>query len=87
MDSEFKDLYVIDNKLTWNEQKDNIITKLIPSLYKLVNKKYDVSNNDLLKMLYARWRSRHRIYNIESQGEEQVKKTREEHLKTQGCKM
>jgi hypothetical protein len=53
----------------------------------LVNKKYDVSNNDLLKMLYACWYSRHRIYNIESQGEEQVKKTREEHLKTQGCKM
>lgn len=76
MDSEFKDLYVIDNKLTWAEQKDHIITKLIPSLYKLVNKKYDVSNNELLKMLYARWRSRHRVQNINIQGEEQVKKNK-----------
>ena len=76
MDSELKDLYMIDDKLTWAEQKDQIITKLIPSLYKLVNKKYNVSNNDLLKMLYARWRSRHRIHNIEIQGEEQVKRNK-----------
>ena len=76
MDSELKGLYVVDNKLTWAEQKDQIITKLIPSLYKLVNKKYDVTNKDLLKMLYARWRSRHRIHNIEIQGEVQVKKNK-----------
>ncbi|GET67284.1 hypothetical protein GLOIN_2v1488788 [Rhizophagus irregularis DAOM 181602=DAOM 197198] len=43
------------------EQKDNIVTKLLPPLYKLVNKKYKVSNSDLLKMLYGRWRSRHRV--------------------------
>ncbi|GET54386.1 hypothetical protein GLOIN_2v1847224 [Rhizophagus irregularis DAOM 181602=DAOM 197198] len=42
------------------EQKDNIVTKLLPPLYKLVNKKYKVSNSDLLKMLYGRWRSHHR---------------------------
>jgi len=42
-------------------------------LYKLVNKKYDASNQDILNMLYGRWRSRHRVKNIESQGQEQVK--------------
>lgn len=54
-------------------QKNDIITKLLPPLYKLVNKKYDVSNQDILNMLYGRWRSRHRVKNIESQGQEQVK--------------
>ena len=47
--------------------------KLLPPLYKLVNKKYNVTNRDLLRMLYGRWRSRHRVKNIESQGEEKVK--------------
>jgi hypothetical protein len=55
------------------EQKEDIITKLIPPLYKLVNKKYDVTNGKLLSMLYGRWRSRHRVKNIETQGGEKVK--------------
>ena len=46
---------------------------MIPPLYKLVNKKYDVTNVELLSMLYGRWRFRHRVKNIETQGEEQVK--------------
>ena len=73
VDSEFKDVYTIDNKLTWQEQREDIITKLLPPLYRLVNKKYDVSNKALLDMLRGRWRSRHRMSNIESQGEEQLK--------------
>lgn len=73
VDSELKDLYKIDDKVTWAEQKEKIITKLLPPLYKLVNRKYDVTNKELLNMLYMRWRSRHRINNIELQGEEQVK--------------
>jgi len=64
---------VIDDKLTWAEQKEDIITKLISPLYKLVNKKYDVTNGKLLSMLYGRWRSRHRLKNIENQGEKQLK--------------
>lgn len=64
---------MIDDKLTWADQKEDIITKLIPPLYKLVNKKYDVSNNQLLAMLYGRWRSRHRVKQIETHGQEQVK--------------
>jgi hypothetical protein len=71
-----KDLYKIDDKLTWAEQKEEIITKLLPSLYKLVNKKYSVTNSELLKMLYGRWRSRHRVSNIEIQGEDKVKKNK-----------
>jgi hypothetical protein len=76
VDSELRDLYKIDHKETWVEQREEIMTKLLPPLYKLVNSKYNVTNNELLKMLYMRWRSRHRIYNIELQGEEQVKKNK-----------
>ena len=76
MDSELKDVYEIDNKRTWAEQKDDIVTKLIPPLYKLTNKKYNVSNSNLLRMLYDRWRSRHRVSNIEKQGEDKVKQNK-----------
>jgi hypothetical protein len=73
VDSELKEVYKIDDTLTWADQRDNIVAKLLPPLYKFVNKKYDISNNDLLKMLYGRWRFRHRINNIKNQGKEQVK--------------
>ena len=58
------------------EQKENIITKLLPPLYKLVNKKYSITNAKLLKMLYGRWRSRHRVSNIKKQGEEKIKQNK-----------
>ena len=73
MDSELKDIYRIDEKLTWAEQKEEIVTKLLPPLYKIVNKKYNITNDKLLKMLYGRWRSRHRVNNLKNQGEERVK--------------
>ena len=73
MDSELKNIYQIDEKLTWIEQKEEIITKLLPPLYKLVNKKYNVTNNKLLMMLYKRWRSRHRVHNIRMKGEDKMK--------------
>ncbi|PKY56567.1 hypothetical protein RhiirA4_476958 [Rhizophagus irregularis] len=76
MDSELIDIFKIDDKLTWVEQKEDIITKLLPPLYKLVNKKYSVTNSDLLKMLYGRWRSRHRINNIGMQGKERVEQNK-----------
>ena len=61
MDSELRELYKIDDKLTWFDQKNDIITKLLSPLYKLVNKKYKnkFSNVNLLKMLYGHWHSRH----------------------------
>ena len=76
IDSELKDIYKIDEEQTWAEQKENIITKLLPPLYKLVNKKYSVTNAKLLKMLYGRWRSRHRVNNIKNQGKEKVKQNK-----------
>jgi hypothetical protein len=76
IDSELKDIYKIDEEQTWAEQKEKIITKLLPPLYKLVNKKYSVTNAKLLKMLYGRWRSRHRVNNIKNQGEEKVKQNK-----------
>jgi len=76
VDSELKDVYKIDEVQTWAEQKDNIVTKLLPPLYKIVNKKYSVMNTDLLKMLYGRWRSRHRKYNIKKQGAERIKQNK-----------
>ena len=69
-------MYEINNECTWAEQKNNIVTKLLPPLYKLVNKKYSVTNSKLLKMLYGRWRSRHRVSNIKNQGEERMKKNK-----------
>src|SRR6266542_5226852 len=33
----------------------------------------NVTNNDILKMLYGRWHSCHRVNNIELQGEDKVK--------------
>ncbi|GES87583.1 hypothetical protein GLOIN_2v1485488 [Rhizophagus clarus] len=53
--------------------KENIVTKLLPPLYKLMNKKYNITNGKLLKILYGRWRSRHRVNNIKNQGEERIK--------------
>ena len=76
MNSELRELYKLDDKLIWSDQKNDIITKLLPLLYKLVNKKYKnkFSNIDLLKMLYGHWHSRHWVNNIEIQGDDQVKK-------------
>ena len=73
MDSELKDIYKIDEKRTWVGQIEDIKTKLLPPLYKLANKKYSVTNDDILKMLYRRWRSRHRVSNIAIQGADKVK--------------
>ncbi|PKY33084.1 hypothetical protein RhiirB3_451730 [Rhizophagus irregularis] len=73
IDSDLKDVFEIDVKITWAEQKDNIVTKLLPALHKLVDKRYKVTNKELLDMLYGRWRSRHREYNIRIQGEEKIK--------------
>ncbi|POG69668.1 hypothetical protein GLOIN_2v1776825 [Rhizophagus irregularis DAOM 181602=DAOM 197198] len=76
VDSELKDIYEINNERTWLEQKENIITKLLLPLYKLVNKKYNVSNSDILKMLHGRWHSRHHVSNIKKQGGDKVKMDR-----------
>jgi hypothetical protein len=75
-DSELKDVYEINEKQTWVEQRNNIVTKLLPPLYKLVNKKYNVSQAVLLKMLYGRWRSRHRASNIKNQGDNKFERNR-----------
>ncbi|CAG8768286.1 9000_t:CDS:2, partial [Rhizophagus irregularis] len=73
VDSNLKDIFEIDIKITWAEQKDEIVTKLLPALRKLVDKRYKVTNKELLDMLYRRWHSRHREYNIRIQGEEKIK--------------
>ncbi|CAG8741258.1 4504_t:CDS:1, partial [Racocetra persica] len=44
-----------------------IITKLLPALCKKVDKKYNVSQQELLKMLHRRWHAHHREYNIRKQ--------------------
>ncbi|GET57093.1 hypothetical protein GLOIN_2v1847667 [Rhizophagus irregularis DAOM 181602=DAOM 197198] len=53
VDSELKNIYEIDSERMWLEQKETIIIKLLPPLYKLVNKKYNVSNSNILKMLHG----------------------------------
>ncbi|CAG8496699.1 4633_t:CDS:2, partial [Racocetra fulgida] len=75
-DSDLKDIYCIDEKITWVDQKSAIMTQLLPALCKKVDKKYNVSQQELLKMLYGRWRARHHEYNIKKQGDEQYEKNR-----------
>ncbi|CAB4491856.1 unnamed protein product [Rhizophagus irregularis] len=41
-----------------------------------LNKKYNVSNSDILKMLHGRWRSRHCVSNIKKQGDDKMKMDR-----------
>ncbi|CAB4473726.1 unnamed protein product [Rhizophagus irregularis] len=41
-----------------------------------LNKKYNVSNSDILKMLHERWRSRHHVSNIKKQGDDKMKMDR-----------
>jgi len=36
-------------KITWAEQKDDIVTKLLSALRKLVDKRYKVTNKELLE--------------------------------------
>jgi hypothetical protein len=76
VDSELKDVYEISNKCIWAEQKESIITTLLTPLYNLMNKRYTVSNSDLLRMLHGRWRSHHRVHNIRLQGEEKAKQNK-----------
>ncbi|CAG8835134.1 34128_t:CDS:2, partial [Gigaspora margarita] len=66
-DSALKNIYCIDEKLTWADQKNDIITKLLSALCKKVDKKYNVSQQELLKMLYGRWRACYREFNIRKQ--------------------
>ena len=40
-------MYKIDEKQTWVEQSEDIKTKLLPPLYKLASKKYNVMNDDI----------------------------------------
>src|SRR5277367_1724982 len=77
----------VDYERTWAEQKQDIITKLLPPLYKLVNKKYDVSNSDLMNMLKVRWCSRHRTSNIKKQGKDRIKQDKRRAKKNSRCKM
>jgi hypothetical protein len=73
VDSELKEVYEIDCERTWADQKDEVVTKLLPPLHKIMNKKYDVSRSELLQMLHARWRSRHRVNNIKMKGDDRIK--------------
>ncbi|RIB24235.1 hypothetical protein C2G38_2032060 [Gigaspora rosea] len=57
-----------------NKKKQNKQNETSES--KKVNKKYNVSQQELLKMLYGRWRARHREFNIRKQGDEQVERNR-----------
>ncbi|RHZ85234.1 hypothetical protein Glove_69g37 [Diversispora epigaea] len=58
----YKTKYLIKPELTWVEQRDFIITKLLPRLNKIMNKKYIVLDTDLLEMIHTRWETRHRIH-------------------------
>jgi hypothetical protein len=54
------------------EQRDFIITKLLPRLSKIMNKKYTVSDTDLLEMIHTRWETRHRIHRTIVKGNRKI---------------
>lgn len=60
--SKYESRYPIKPECTWVEQRDFIITKLLPRLSKILNKKYTVSDTDLLEMIHVRWETRHRVH-------------------------
>ena len=54
VDSQLKNMYEIDIKRTWAEQRQDIIEKLLPPLFEIMDKRYNILNSVLLKMLYGR---------------------------------
>ncbi|RHZ50402.1 hypothetical protein Glove_499g61 [Diversispora epigaea] len=70
--SKYKTKYLIKPELTWVEQRDFIITKLLPRLSKIMNKKYIVSDTDLLEMIHTRWETRHRIHRTIVKGNRKI---------------
>ncbi|KAF0419878.1 hypothetical protein F8M41_007124 [Gigaspora margarita] len=75
-DSALKDIYCIDKKLIWADQKNDIIIKLLSALCNKVDKKYNISQQELLKMLHRRWHARHREFNIRKQDNKQVERNK-----------
>ncbi|RHZ64745.1 hypothetical protein Glove_320g74 [Diversispora epigaea] len=72
--SDLYSIYQIRKELTWEVQKNDILTKLLPPLRKKINKKYKVAFADIVQMLQRRHRSQHYEYNIKIKGEDFVKK-------------
>jgi hypothetical protein len=72
--SDLYSIYQIRKELTWEVQKNDILTKLLPPLRRKINKKYKVTSADIVQMLQRRHRSQHHEYNIETKGEDFVKK-------------
>ncbi|RHZ77334.1 hypothetical protein Glove_181g29 [Diversispora epigaea] len=70
--SKYKTKYLIKPELTWVEQRDFIITKLLPCLSKIMNKKYTVSDTDLLEMIHTRWETRHQIHRTIVKGNRKI---------------
>lgn len=54
------------------EQRDDIITKLLPKLSKIINEKYMISDTEIREMLYSRWRTNHRQWRVKVKGNEKM---------------
>ncbi|CAG8678351.1 8522_t:CDS:2, partial [Dentiscutata erythropus] len=72
--SDLYSIYQIQKELTWEVQKNDILTKLLPPLKRKINKKYKVTSADIVQMLQRCHRSQHHEYNIETKGEDFVKR-------------
>lgn len=68
-EAKYKMKYPIKSEVKWIEQKDYISSKILPKLSKQINKKYKVSNYEIMKMLRGRWRSRNRTWRIGLKGD------------------
>jgi hypothetical protein len=67
-ESKYKVKYPIKKELTWIKQKDFITSNILPKISKELNKKYKVSNHEIMKMLRGRWRSRNNTWRLRKNG-------------------
>lgn len=68
-ESKYKDKYPIKKEVTWIDQRDFITTNILPKISKALNKKYSVSDYEIMKMLRGRWRSRNNTWRIKQRGD------------------
>jgi hypothetical protein len=67
----------IDEAQTWEEQKDELIKKVVPRLTRRLRNRFNVSMQDVVEMIKARHKTRHRQSTIKDRGPQaQVRESR-----------
>jgi Mg-chelatase subunit ChlI len=66
--SKYKKIFEIKAELTWLEQRDDVITKILPKLTKEINKKYKVASVEIKDMLKMNLKMRRREWRLKVLG-------------------